>query len=418
MNPSDRSIFAPAARRQAGGTTATGLVAALSFAAALVAGCGGGGDAATTGSSTTPATANTAAYTQGTITGFGSVIVNGVRFDESTATVTDEDGSLQSASSLRLGMRVEVDSAKVDASTATARASAVRYGAQVLGPVSAVGASTLTVLGQVVDITATTVFDDTLVGGLAAVAVGAVVKVHGLADAATGHIVATRVEPETGATAYKLRGTVASLDTTFKTFAMGGAVISYADLAASQVPPTLANGVVLRVKLATTQVNGAWVAQSLHVKASKPADSSVAHLRGAITAITAFTSATAFAVDGLVVDATNAAFPDGSIGVVLGAQVEVHGTVSNGVLVATRVSLESKHRGDDDRKLELHGAITAVDTTAKTFVLRGVTVSYAGTVIVTGGTEAGLVVGAKVAVKGGVGSTRTQVLAVTIKFES
>ena len=416
MNPSDRSMFAPAAGRRAAGTTATGLVAILSFAAALVAGCGGGGgDAATAGSSTAPATASTAAYTQGTITGFGSVIVNGVRFDESTATVTDEDGSLKAASSLRLGMRVEVDSAKVDASTATARASAVRYGAQVLGPVSAVAATSITVLGQVVDITATTVFDDSLVGGLAAVAVGAVVKVHGLADAATGHIVATRVEPETGATAYRLRGTVASLDTTFKTFAIGGAVISYADLAASQVPDTLANGVALRVKLATTPANGAWVAQSLHVKASKPADTSVAHLRGAITA---FTSATAFTVDGLVVDAGNAAFPDGIAGVVLGAQVEVHGTVSNGVLVATRVSIESKHRGDDDRKLELHGAITAVDATAKTFVLRGVTVSVAGTVTYTGGTEAGLVVGAKVAVRGGVGSTRTQVLAVTIKFES
>ena len=416
MNPSDRSMFAPAAGRRAAGTTATGLVAILSFAAALVAGCGGGGgDAATAGSSTAPATASTAAYTQGTITGFGSVIVNGVRFDESTAAVTDEDGSLTSASSLRLGMRVEVDSAKVDASTATARASAVRYGAQVLGPVSAVAATSITVLGQVVDITATTVFDDSLVGGLAAVAVGTVVKVHGLADAATGHIVATRVEPETGATAYRLRGTVASLDTTFKTFAIGSAVISYAGLAASQVPDTLANGVALRVKLATTPANGAWVAQSLHVKASKPADTSVAHLRGAITA---FTSATAFAVDGLVVDASNAAFPDGISGVVLGAQVEVHGTVSNGVLLATRVSIESRHRGDDDRKLELHGAITAVDATAKTFVLRGVTVSVAGTVTYSGGTEAGLVVGAKVAVRGGVGSTRTQVLAATIKFES
>ena len=415
MNPSDRSISYPTAGRRTAGTTATGFAVALSFVAALVTGCGGGGGDAATSSNAAPATASAAAYTQGTITGFGSVIVNGVRFDESTAAVTDDDGTLKSASALRLGMRVEVDSARVDASTATARASAVRYGVQVLGPVSAVAATSITMLGQVVDITATTVFDDTLVGGLAAVAVGAVLEVHGLADAATGHIVATRVEPEPGATAYRLRGTVASLDTTFKTFAIGGAAISYANLAANQVPPTLANGVAVRVKLATTPANGAWVAQSLHVKAGKPADTSVAHLRGAITA---FTSATAFAVDGLVVDASNAAFPDGITGVVLGAQVEVHGTVSNGVLVATRVSIESKHRGDDDRKLELHGAITAVDTAAKTFVLRGVTVSFAGSVAYSGGTEAGLVVGAKVAVRGGVGSTRTQVLAVTIKFES
>jgi hypothetical protein len=267
----------------------------------------------------------------------------------------------------------------------------------------------------VVDVTSTTVFDDSLAGGLTAVAAGAVVEVHGLADAATGHIVATRIEPESTATVYKLRGTVASLDTTAKTFAIGGAAISYAGLADAAVPSTLAAGATVRVTLATAQVGGFWVAQSLGLKLHKPADSSVAHVRGAITG---FTSATAFSVDGLAVDAGNASFPDGSAGLALGVQVDVLGTVSNGVLVASVVSLEARHRGDDDRRLELHGAITAVDATAKTFVLRGVTVSYGGTVSYVGGTEAGLVVGAKVEVKGGVGSTRTQLAAVKIKFES
>jgi len=56
-----------------------------------------------------------------------------------------------------------------------------RFGAQVTGPVEAVDAAagTLTVLGQGVDVTTTTVFDDSLAGGLAAVATGAVVEVHG-----------------------------------------------------------------------------------------------------------------------------------------------------------------------------------------------------------------------------------------------
>jgi len=88
------------------------------------------------------------------------------------------------------------------------------------------------------------------------------------------------------------------------------------------------------------------------------------------------------------------------------------------VLVATKVELESQHQGDDNRRIELHGAITAVDSTAKTFVVRGVTVSYAGSVTYPNGSQAGLVVGAKVEVKGGVGSTRTLVQAVRIQFES
>jgi hypothetical protein len=98
--------------------------------------------------------------------------------------------------------------------------------------------------------------------------------------------------------------------------------------------------------------------------------------------------------------------------------VEVKGTLTNGTLVATEVGLESRHKGDDDRKYRLHGAITSVDTTAKTFLLRGITVSYAGTVTYTGGTEEGLVAGAKVQVRGTVGSSRNTLTATVIKFES
>ena len=51
----------------------------------LVAGCGGGGDGAVMTFSTTAPSV----YTLGTITGFGSVIVNGVRFDDTQASIRD-----------------------------------------------------------------------------------------------------------------------------------------------------------------------------------------------------------------------------------------------------------------------------------------------------------------------------------------
>ncbi len=393
---------------------------AVTALAALVIGCGGGGSdtAATTGSSTAPTVAATG-YTQGTVSGFGSVVVNGVRFDDSSATVTDDAGTKTAASagSLKLGMCVEVDHSAVDSSTTSATAAAFRYGSLVLGPVSAVNAaaSTITVLGQVVDVGSATVFDDALAAGLSAVTVGALVEVHGLLNSATGHITATRIESETAATAYKLRGTVAALDTAAKTFSINGTLISYSGLVSTLVPTTLANGSTLRVLLATAQVNGQWVAQSLGIKATtKPADNTAAQLRGSISA---FTSATSFTVGGLVVDATNASFPDGSTGLALGVQVEVQGTVRNGVLVATKVSLESKHRGDDSHALQLIGAITALDSTAKTFVVRGVTVSRSSATVYVNGVEADLAVGRKVHVKGTLGSTRSQVLASQISFD-
>ena len=394
---------------------------AVTALAALLAGCGGGSSdtaATTTGSTTTPSV-EASGYTQGTVSGFGSVVVNGVRFDDSSASVTDDSGTKTAASAgtLKLGMCVEVDHSAVDSSTASAKAAAFRYGSLVLGPVAAVDstASTITVLGQVVDVGSSTVFDDALAAGLPAVTVGALVEVHGLVNAATGHITATRIESEASATAYKLRGTVAALDSTAKTFSIGGAVVSYASLDNTLVPTALANGSTLRVLLATAQVNGRWVAQSLGIKAStKPADRTAAQVRGSITA---FTSATSFTVGGLVVDASSATFPDGSTGLALGVQVEVQGTVSNGVLVATKVSLESKHRGDDSHALQLIGAITAVDSSAKTFVVRGVTVSRSSATTYVNGVEADLLVGRKVHVKGTLASTRTQVLASQISFD-
>lgn len=394
-----------------------GRVAALLSSLLLIAACGGGGgDGSTSGGSST-GTAAATAFTQGTVTGFGSVIVNGVRFDDTGVSATDDDGQKVA---LGLGMRVEIDSGSIDTSTGTARAHAMRTGGLVTGPVQGTpvagtdaGTGTLTVLGQGVDVSATTVFGDSLAAGLGAVADGAVVEVHGLRDSATGRIVATRIEAKTAATVYKLRGTVSALDTTAKTFRIGDAAISYA--AVTTVPATLADGVSLRVLLATAPVAGVWQAQSLGGKAASTTTAAQAHVRGVITA---FTSATTFSVDGIPVDASAATFPDGSTGLALGVQVEVKGTLTNGTIIATAVELESRHKGDDDRKFRLHGAITSVDTTAKTFLLRGITVSYAGTVTYTGGTEAGLVAGAKVEVRGTVGATRNTLAATAIKFES
>ena len=392
----------------AGRWALTGLLAAVSLAFGLVA-CGGGGSSATESLASPGVTAT--GFTQGVITGFGSIIVNGVRFDETSATITDDSDTALSASGLKLGMQVEVDHATVNASARTASAVAVRYGSLATGPVAAVNtsANTLTVLGQVVDISSSTVFSDALSAGLGAVTVGSVIEVHGQVDATTGHIAASRIEPTTAtatatATRYKLRGTVAGLDTSAKTFSIGGAVISYAGLASTAVPSTLANGLSLRVLLATTQTAGQWVAQSLGAKpVRKVADHSTGHVRGKITA---FTSSASFTVGNVVVAASAATFPDGSSGLALGVEVEVEGTVTNNVLVATSVGIESKHQAEPGHGLALIGAITAFDATAKTFVVRNVSVSYGDATTYLNGVVGDLAVGKTVSVTGTLGKQR------------
>ena len=394
----------------------TALAASVTLAAtAVLVACGGGGGDTDPVTAPPAAPAAASAYSQGAITGFGSVFVGGVRFDDSTASVADEDGNSRSNSDLKLGMMVEVDSGNVDRAAATAQAVRIRWGSEIVGPVGAIdtAASTVVVLGQTVLVTTSTVFDSTLAGGLSALTAGAVIEVHGILDPANRRVVATRIEPKAGALAFKLRGAIAALNTTAKTFTINGQLVSYAGLLAANLPAALSNGQIVRVLLQTTQVGGAWVATALRGGLRLPEARQDAHVEGVITV---FTSSINFEVNGLRVDATNAAFPDGTAGIVLGTRVEVEGTVTNGVLVATKVEIEER-RTPEQRQLELRGDMSGLNATAKTFALRGVTVWYGGTVEYRGGTEATLANGRRVEIKGVLSSDRTRLEARRIEFK-
>ena len=80
------------------------LALQLAWACALVAGCGGGGSSVPSGGSAVA----TSSFAAGPITGFGSVIVNGVHFDDRTAAVSDADGNPRTRDDLRLGMTTDV----------------------------------------------------------------------------------------------------------------------------------------------------------------------------------------------------------------------------------------------------------------------------------------------------------------------
>jgi Domain of unknown function (DUF5666) len=263
-------------------------------------------------------------------------------------------------------------------------------------------------------VTTSTIFDETLSGGLSALTAGQVVEVYGILDPANGRVVATRIEAEDSATSYKIRGAIAALDTTAKTFTINGQTISYSSLPAASVPPGLTNGQIVRVRLQTTQVAGAWVATSLRGGLRLPdSGSRDAHVEGAITV---FTSTSSFEINGLKVDASGASFPDGTTGIALGARVEVEGTVTDGVLVASKVEIEER-RTRGIRGLELRGELGVLNTTDKTFALRGVTVWYGGTVTYKDGTEATLANGKRVEVKGVLSSDRTRLEAQRIEFK-
>ena len=395
-----------------------GLMLLICAALAITA-CGGGGD----GGSAAQSTASGSAFASGPITGFGSVIVNGVRFDDSTASVTDDDGISHRSDELRLGMMTEIDSAAITSDSSgslRSLARAIRFGSEIIGPVTSVAAdgSSLVVLGETVKVNPATLIDDRLVGGLAALVPGtSVVEVHGVLDVAAGTYVATRIEPKPNALFFKLRGVVSNIDKTAHTLRIGSGTetISY-DAIAANVPAALDNGALVRIRLQTTKVAGQWIAATIVSGVRKLDDHDEAELEGTITAST-FAADKKFSVNGIAVDASNALFPNGSGGIVLGARVEVKGKAVDGVVIATRVNVEGEH----DREaagFELHGAISALDTTAKTFGLRGVTVSFAGTTIeFRKGTVTDLANGKKVEVKGVRSADGTTLTATRISFE-
>ncbi len=389
-------------------TRREGLLSLLGGALAL-AGCGGGG-----GGMAGVSSGGTGSFSAGPITGFGSIIVNGVHFDDLTASsildVDDDNNDMRNK--LKLGMMVRVKGKpKKDNNHADAEDIEVR--SELLGPIDSIDttARSFVVLGQTVLVTATTMFEENL-GGLAALKTGDIVEVHGFVDPVANRITATRIERKDPAKvkAFKLQGTISAFDATAKTFKIGTLTISFAapvDMPASLV---LANGLLVRVKLATTPATGTRKALKIRAVEVEVENENEAEIEGTITA---FTSSSKFSVNGQPVDASGASVP---AGLKLGDHVEVEGSLVNGVLVAKKVELEDEN---DPARFEVHGTVGNLNTTAKTFVLSGVTVDYSGAVtfLPAGKTAADLSNGVKVEVKGVASADGTKVKANQITFE-
>ena len=396
-------------RPSGGQTRATPLSRALAVTLLLsLLACGGSGGVDSGGTGIAPAT-----LAVGPISGFGSIVVGGVHYDETNAVIKDGDGQTLPASALTLGTMTRIDATEVVTvgTRQEARAQTIHVEEVLTGPVESVdtAAMTATVLGQRVSVTSGTVFETSLGGGLAALRAGAVVAVYGQMDSAGSRVVATRIEPRTNVTRFVLRGAVRSLDRTAQRLGIGALAVNLAE--AGSLPASLAVGSSVRLKLRTAAVAGVWSASDLRLDGLVLPDRSNVELEGRVTA---FTSAQRFSVDGVQVDATAASASGGTIA--LGARVEVEGSSSNGVLMARRVSVEDEE-GSDKGSIELEGRISALDTTARTFVLRGVTVSYANVVTFEGGSAADLALNRMVSVKGRLAADRSQVEASSIEFE-
>lgn len=400
----------------------TPCLSAISLAILMLAGCGGGGTSATNAKAQGIKTVQfPKTYAAGRIAGFGSIVINGVHYDETNATVTDEDGVAHPTSDLKLGMVAEVqaiDFGTVDNSgnSATnqtvATATAIVIKSLMLGAVTAVDpvAGTLTVLGQTVSVLRSTTFDLSLPGGLATIKIGDAVKIYGLPPTATTGYVATRIEPAANPGVYALRGLITTYDPVAMTLTIGNAKF---DVSAASFQDTPAVGALVRLIVKPLQVNGVWVAVAEKSGADQPQDNDHTELEGSITA---FTSSTSFSVDGVLVDATKVTLPS-NVQLALGSRVQVAGAVVKGVLVATSVTVESD-QSIDSQDLEVEGEVTAIDTTKSTLTVHGATISFTSAVPVDGGALADIKVGSMLEVHGALAADGTTVTAASIRIDN
>ena len=338
----------------------------LGLAVLFLSACGGGGG----GGSTPPTGAGpTAGLASGTIEGFGSVIVNGVKFEVEGAEVEFEHGAPVTISGanqtqfLHEGMHVELEGS-FDDNGQTGTATRIAINGELQGEIAAgsvatsptTGVVSFTLLGQrVLAFPGTTLVDDSLPlnGALSNLAAGQFVEVHGLPDG-TGTIQATFIEFKaadqasfnllSGAGELELTGAITALGT--GTLSIGSQLV---DTAAAAVDGSLSVGTLVEVK--GTLSGTTLVATLVHVEDGFGPQDKI-DLEGLVRNLTA----SQFSLNGQLVDYSSATFFGGvQADLANGLRVEAEGPIANGILVARKIKFKDSFRYE--------GAVTQLNAT-------------------------------------------------------
>ena len=353
------------------------IVAFFATAILSTAGCGGGGGGGDTPPPTTPPPTTPpptggitgSGVAVGPITGFGSVIVNGVTYDTSSATFT-KDGQSATQDDFSVG-QVVVVKGSVDDNGTNATADSVEFDDVVEGPVSSHNTTTgeFVVLGQTVRIVPTTSFDDTPACP-ADLTQAVAVEVSGLADA-NGVIEATRIECRDGTWdgVLEVNGLVSGHNAGAQTFMINALEVDYSGAAVDNFPTGIINdGDPVEAK--GTAFDGTTLdATRVEYKGNRFAtdDGDFGEIEGFITR---FVSASDFDVSGIPVTTTaSTTFEGGAAADLdLNLKVEVDGNFNaSGVLVATKVDIKSA------TAVRVTGTLDSVS--GNTLIILGITVN-------------------------------------------
>ena len=354
-------------------------VLALAAATTFVGACGGGGGGEAgvgTGGS---------GYAVGTVTGFGSVIIDGTAWNDSGARVQVENNPASGpvAAAARLGQRVQIEyETEPDAKV-------VEIGAAAIGTVQAVDISVtpplLRVAGQIVqlnldfDAGPVTLFEG--YASAAAISPGDIVEVHGtpVPTGASYVLQASRIEKLTAlpAGSVRVQNVVQQFNAAARTMRLGDITVSTATASVLPMGATIANGRTVTVWArppagAGTTLTAEFVRVRDLSTNTKPSD-----LSGTVTSLDA--AARTFDIAGVRVNAVTAMVVPANLALANGNFVVVRGSFrSDGSLIATQVRIRRKGTTPGfDYEVSLTGPISDFVSLAD-FRVRGVRVDASG----------------------------------------
>lgn len=319
-----------------------GAACATALSVALLA-CGGG---ASDGTSASSGGTGGTGIAYGSVTGFGSVFVNGIEFDTSSTIFLQDGSGGFDQSDLAVGMVVRVQGT-IDASGRTGAADTISYKHDLDGPISRVaagvapGEETITVLGQIVIVDGQT----QVYPSQTRLMMNDMLSISGLVDD-QGRLRATYVRKKSdpfipNKTEVELKGAVAALNTVTKTFQINAVTVNYGAANVGDLNGGLPReGDFVEAKGTLTSAVGTLMATQVEPEDKDDEIHGVDGVRAEIQGYVAQGSATAFSVGNQAVQSTSGTrYENGAAAsVVPGAKVEVEGSLAAGVLIAEKIS--------------------------------------------------------------------------------
>ncbi|WP_203299762.1 DUF5666 domain-containing protein [Marinobacter sediminum] len=342
-----------------------------------IAACGGGG-----GSGSSSGGGSSSGSSVGAVSGFGSVYVNGTRF-ETDGSVVSNDG-LSREDQLEKGMILKIDGDWDD--RGEGRADQITYDDTLRGPVSAMtwdelaSTGTLTLLGQTVTLDSKTVFRGATPTVIAGNPTGYRVRISGwrMDDGSfrASYVGARALGDDfDDVNEVEIEGVVANLDASAETFTINGFLINYTSAVGDDdfSLDDLANDIVVEVEgfLDGTTI----IAEEIDDEDDLFDNDDDVEISGTIYDFDAASGR--FSLNGVRVQINgDTEFDDlGADSLADGLFVKVEGEAVNGVLVAEEI----EGRESD---AELDGRIESIDLDNESMIVSGVRVQLTGNTLI------------------------------------